>query len=77
MSKSENRAYFRHVLLISFLCAFFQHFTNGFEISVKFCVFYTHIELLRKKIVLLFLALFVNFDCKCARNGSKNGKSFF
>jgi hypothetical protein len=26
------------------------------------------------KIFLLLLALFVNFDCKCAKNGSKTGK---
>jgi hypothetical protein len=40
ISKSEKRAYFRHVFANNFfLGAFFQNFFNGFEISVKFCVF--------------------------------------
>jgi hypothetical protein len=39
MSKSEKSAYFRHVFANNFFGAFFQTFFNGFEISVKFCVF--------------------------------------
>jgi hypothetical protein len=39
MSKSEKSAYFRNVFLITFFGAFFQNFLNGFEISVKLCVF--------------------------------------
>ncbi len=35
MSKNEKGAYFRHVF-----GAFFQNFFNGFEISLKFCVFW-------------------------------------
>jgi hypothetical protein len=36
MSKSEKSAFFRHVFADNF---FLVHFFNGFEISVKFCVF--------------------------------------
>ena len=39
MRKSEKSAYFRHVFANNFFGAFFQNFFNGFEISVKFCVF--------------------------------------
>ncbi len=39
MSKSEKSAYFRHVFNNNFFGAFFQNFFNGFEISMKFCVF--------------------------------------
>ncbi len=49
MIKSEKNAYFRHVFANNFFCAFFQTFFNGFEIIMKFCVFDTHIEFLRKK----------------------------
>jgi hypothetical protein len=70
MSKSGKRAYFRHVLV-----HLKKNFFNGFEISVKFCVFYTHLEFLKKK-NLFALIIFVNFECKCAREGSKNGEPF-
>ncbi len=43
MSKREKSAYFRHIFANNFFCAFFQNFSNGIEISVKFCVFDTHI----------------------------------
>jgi hypothetical protein len=36
---SEKSAYFCKVFLITFFGAFFQNFLNGYEISVKFCVF--------------------------------------
>jgi hypothetical protein len=40
MSKSEISVYFLHVFTNNFFFdAFFQNFVNGFEISVKFCVF--------------------------------------
>jgi hypothetical protein len=69
MSKSKKSAYFRHVFANNFFGSFFQNFFNGFEISVKFCVFDTHIEFLNKNVFLAFFALFVNFDCKRAGNG--------
>jgi hypothetical protein len=39
MSKSEKNTYFRHVFANNFFFAFFQNFSNGQEINVKFCVF--------------------------------------
>ncbi len=39
MSKSEKVHIYVTFLLITFFGAFFQTFFNGFEISVKFCVF--------------------------------------
>jgi hypothetical protein len=39
MSKNEKSAYFRHFFANNFFGSFFQNFSNGFEISVKFCVF--------------------------------------
>ncbi len=64
-------------LLTTSLGAFFHNFFNGFEISVKFCVFYTHHEFFNRNFFLLLLALNVHFNCKCAGNGSKNRKIFF
>ncbi len=37
MSKSDKSAYFRHVF--RFFWFDFSNFFNGFEISVKFCIF--------------------------------------
>jgi hypothetical protein len=39
MSKSEKSAFFRHVFANNFFGTFFQNFFNGFEISMKICVF--------------------------------------
>jgi hypothetical protein len=39
MRKSEKSEYFRNVFANNFCVCIFQHFFNGFEISVKFCVF--------------------------------------
>jgi hypothetical protein len=39
MSKSEKMHISVTLLLITFFDAFFKNFFNGFEISVKFCVF--------------------------------------
>ncbi len=78
MSKSEKSAYFRHVFannLFGFIFSkLFQRIRNQREILrflipiLKFCL---------KNFFLLFLALFVHFDCKCAGNGSKKRKIFF
>ncbi len=41
MSKSGKSAYFRHIFAANVLLVnFFKNFSNGFEISVKFCVFW-------------------------------------
>jgi hypothetical protein len=76
MSKSEKSAYFCHIFANSFLWCLFKNFLNGFEISVKFCVFDTHIEYFTLKMFLLSLALFLNFELKCEKNGSKREKKF-
>ncbi len=39
MSKSERSAYFRHIFASNFFVCFFSKPFNGFEISVKICVF--------------------------------------
>jgi hypothetical protein len=69
MSKSEKSAYFRHIFAIYF---FWCIFSKLFQRIRNSAFFDAHIEFFNKKnYFLLFLALFVNFDCKCARNGSK------
>jgi hypothetical protein len=37
--KSEKSGYFCHVFANNFFWCIFQNFINGFEISVKFCIF--------------------------------------
>ncbi len=39
MSKSEKSAYFCHIFANNFFMGGFLKLFNGFEISVKFCVF--------------------------------------
>jgi hypothetical protein len=39
MSKSGKSAYFHHDFASNFFCTFFKNIFNGFEISLKFCVF--------------------------------------
>ena len=71
MRKNEISAYFRRIFANNFFGAFFLNFFNGFEISLTFCVFYTLIEFLNKIFFCCLLLAPVNFDCKCARKGSK------
>jgi len=54
----------------------FVQFFYESEISMKICVFNTHIDFLKKIIYLVKLALFVNFGVKRAGNGAKKQKSF-
>jgi hypothetical protein len=54
---AKKSAYFRHALLITFFGAFFRNFFNGSKLSVKFCVFDTHIEFLKE----IFFALITTF----------------
>jgi hypothetical protein len=56
---------------------FFKTFLTDSKSAWNSPFFYTHIQFFNKKIVLLLLALFVNFDCKCAGNGLKKRKIFF
>jgi hypothetical protein len=78
MSKSKKRAYFRHIFANNFCSVhfskLFQRIRNQREI-LHFLI--PILNFLIIKIFLLILALFVNFDCTCAENSSKNWKSFF
>ncbi len=77
VSKSEKSAYFRNVFANN---SFLMHFSNLFQwIRNQRQILRFLIPILnswKKEIFLFLLALFLNFDCKCAGNGSKNGKSF-
>ncbi len=76
MSNSEKSAYFRHVFANNFFWMhFFKTFTTDSKSARNSAFFDTHIEFYIKK--MLLLALFVNFDCKCAGNGSIKLKIFF
>ncbi len=72
MSKSF---FFRHVFANNFFLVhfskLFQRIRNQREILTPFLIFS------KKNFLQVILVLFSNFDCKCAGNGSKNGKSFF
>ncbi len=78
MSNSEKSAYFRHVFDNNFFwCIFsnlFQRIRNQREI-LRFLI--PILNFCEKKIFLLLLALFLDFDCKCAENGSKKRKIVF
>ncbi len=52
------------VLLITFFGAFFQNFFNGFEISVKFCVFYIFLDFFGEKFFLVIFDTFFAFSKK-------------
>jgi hypothetical protein len=62
--------------LYHFVCEFLQNFCNGFEISMKFCIFDTNIQYFPKNCSPL-LALFANIQAKRGRNGSKKTKTYF
>jgi hypothetical protein len=49
----------------NFFGALFQNLFNGFEISMKFCVFYTYLMFFKCS----------NFEAKCAKNSAKNKKN--
>ncbi len=62
-------------LLITF-GTFFKNFFIGFEISMKFCIFDTFFDLV-KKIFFGHIGTLLNFEAKCAKNGSKKRKTIF
>jgi hypothetical protein len=65
------------VLLITLFGAFLYNFFNGFRISVKFCIFLISFFIfLPKNFFGVILPLFQNFEAKCAKNGSKNQKTY-
>ncbi len=77
MSKSKKRVFFRHIY--NFICVhFFKPFSTDSKSAWNSAFFDAHIEFFFKKFfALTVLALFVNFDCTCAGNGSKKRKIFF
>jgi hypothetical protein len=77
MSNSGKSAYFRHIFAKNnFFVHFLNTFFNGFEISVKFCVFDTFFDFFKKKFRRVIFVLFSNFEAKRAKNGSKKRKTF-
>ncbi len=77
MSESEKSAYFRHIFANNFFGAFFRHFFNGFEISVKFCVFDAHIEFLNKKKIFALISTFCKLWMQMRRKRLKKRKIVF
>ncbi len=67
--------YVHQTLPITFFVCIFDNFFNGFEISVKFCVF-RYLFWFKKKMYVI-LALFENCEAKHTKNGSKNKKNVF
>ncbi len=66
------------VLLVTFFFVnFFKTFSTDSKSAWNSAFFDTHIEFFNKKIFWVILALFANFEAKCAKNGSKNKKTYF
>jgi hypothetical protein len=61
----------------NFFWCIFYNFFDGFEISVKFCVFCIFSDFFPKSFFWVILALFANFEAERAKNGSKNQKPYF
>jgi hypothetical protein len=61
MSKSGKSVDLGHVFANNFFRYIFVNFFNGFEISVKFCIFCYPDWICKEKIVLLILLFFLNF----------------
>jgi hypothetical protein len=76
MTKSGKSVYFRHVFANNFFGTFLKTFLIGFEISVKFCVFDTHIEFLKKTLFLLFFAFFLTLNANGHEMAQKTKKHF-
>ncbi len=79
MSKKWKKGLFSvtFLLITFFMVYFFKTISTDSKSAWNSAFFDTHIEFFHKKISLFLLALFVNFDCKCAGNGSKKRKIFF
>jgi hypothetical protein len=69
---------FTYVRQTRFACNFFVHFFTTISTDSKSAwnsaVFDIFLDFLQKKFWVI-LALFANFEAKCAKNGSKNQKS--
>ncbi len=76
MRKSEKSAYFRHVFANNFFVHFFKTFSTDYKSAWNSTFLIPVLNFKKQTIFLLFWALFVNFDSKCAGNGSKKRKIF-
>ncbi len=78
MSKSEKSAYFRQVFANNFfLVNFFKPFSTDSKSARNSVFFIPILNFCKKKFFLLLFALFLDFHCKCAGNGSKKRKIVF
>ncbi len=69
-----------HISVTFLLITCFVHFCyffSGLEISVKFFVFWYPSWIFEEIFFFALISTFVNFDCKCARNGSKAENIFY
>ncbi len=74
MSKSEKVHIFLTFLLITFfVCIFSKLFQQGIQNHIPIYPYWIS----EQNFFFLLLALFINFDCKCAGNSSKKRKVFF
>ncbi len=71
MNKSGKSAYFRHIFANNIF------FLNGFEISMKFCVFWYLFDFFGEKVFKVILVLFSNFEAKRPKNGKKTENLFY
>ncbi len=77
MSKSEKSAFYRHVFANNyFLVHFFKTFSTDSKSAWNSAFFDTFSDFF-KKFFFRSYCTFLNFDCKCAGNGSKKRKIFF
>jgi hypothetical protein len=65
------------VLLITFVCAFFNNFFNGFEISVKFCVFWHLFGFFQQNIFLGHICTFFKLWSQTRKKRLKKSKNVF
>ncbi len=80
MSKSEKGHFFVMVLLITFFLYIFSKLFQRIQNQREILRFLAPFSIFCKKNfckVILVRVLFLNFDCKCAGNGSKKRKIFF
>ncbi len=79
MSKSGKNAYFPYVFANNFFGTFFKHFFNGFEISVKFCIFLIPFKIFSKKQKFFssYWYFFQTLKPNAQEMAQKNGKPFF
>ncbi len=65
------------VLLITFVCAFFNNFLNGSKISMKFCVFWCLFWLFQNKIFYCHISTFWKLWSQTRKKRLKKSKIVF